>query len=412
MKSDVNVSTFNMSNEGVLFIVNQYTGLSPYSHEFVHGSHDPQILSGYVSAMSSFMQEVTGLEQQNWKTVFGPSSTLLIEAGEWSLGVISVNRETTEVRSKLRRIIREFEDTFDILKESDYLEGKAFRDFNQFVRRVFVDDRLTEDSIVTKSVDWIGKCHDFYLPSTAFKIARVLHHIESQQSLVHISKQQNIPLTELKEIISRAYWNHAISIEFAPSANDILSLTDRALSILLRKSNPLNISRETLRIISELNGRTPLSTILTAIHFDNKTRAISDLAKLLTRGYIQRISVESKLVLVNECILKELFHIVLGDYKNEEMRELLSTFIDEGISKFPWLSRIKVSKDLEVRTQLEDGMAPSDLDQVYEALEYLIRRVETSISGVRDARFASNLREKAQKKCNETWFSAFQDSIF
>ena len=227
-----------------------------------------------------------------------------------------------------------------------------------------------------------------------------------------ISKQQNIPLTELKEIISRAYWNHAISIEFAPSANDILSLTDRALSILLRKSNPLNISRETLRIISELNGRTPLSTILTAIHFDNKTRAISDLAKLLTRGYIQRISVESKLVLVNECILKELFHIVLGDYKNEEMRELLSTFIDEGISKFPWLSRIKVSKDLEVRTQLEDGMAPSDLDQVYEALEYLIRRVETSISGVRDARFASNLREKAQKKCNETWFSAFQDSIF
>ncbi|MHA1576509.1 MAG: hypothetical protein ACTSU3_04040, partial [Candidatus Thorarchaeota archaeon] len=87
-----------MSNENVLFILDRHTTMAPYSHEFVKGGADPQLLSGFVGAMSNFMEEMTGSEQIHWKTQYGSDSTFLVEGGEWTLGVLSVLRETSEVR--------------------------------------------------------------------------------------------------------------------------------------------------------------------------------------------------------------------------------------------------------------------------------------------------------------------------
>ena len=143
-----------MSNEKVLFIVNSETGVAPYSHEFIPGGADPQVLSGFVSAMASFMGEVTGSLQTRWKTVYG-QDTLLGEGGEWTLGVIVVSKEPDEIRSKVRRVVMEIEDTIDSLRNSSGITGGVFADFNQYVRRVFLDDRLGECTEVMKGEDWL-----------------------------------------------------------------------------------------------------------------------------------------------------------------------------------------------------------------------------------------------------------------
>ena len=57
------------SNEKLLLILNKENGLAPYSHEFISGIQDPQVLSGFISALSSFLCEVTGSNSSQWKTV-------------------------------------------------------------------------------------------------------------------------------------------------------------------------------------------------------------------------------------------------------------------------------------------------------------------------------------------------------
>ena len=64
------------SNEKILFLMNRFTGVAPYSHEFVIGDLDPQMLSGFVGAMGSFLGEFVGAERSQWKTVYGSDTEL------------------------------------------------------------------------------------------------------------------------------------------------------------------------------------------------------------------------------------------------------------------------------------------------------------------------------------------------
>ena len=45
----------NEPNEKLVMIINKNSGLAPYSHEFSKGNLDPQVISGFISAMTSFM---------------------------------------------------------------------------------------------------------------------------------------------------------------------------------------------------------------------------------------------------------------------------------------------------------------------------------------------------------------------
>ena len=72
----------NEPNEKLVMIINKNSGLAPYSHEFSKGNLDPQVISGFISAMTSFMGTVTGEKQSYWKTVYGSDSVILVENGE------------------------------------------------------------------------------------------------------------------------------------------------------------------------------------------------------------------------------------------------------------------------------------------------------------------------------------------
>ena len=163
-----------ISNEKVLFILNKFTGVAPYSHEFVQGNLDPQILSGFISAMSSFMGEVVGIEQTEWKTEYGSDSTLLVEGGSWAVAVLAVTRETNELRSKLRSVVREFEDSFEVLRDADGIDGQYFTEFNDFVRRVFLSDRTNQRSVILKGSDLEERMPPFDLPSISFNVTKLI----------------------------------------------------------------------------------------------------------------------------------------------------------------------------------------------------------------------------------------------
>jgi len=51
------------------------------------------------------MGTVTGEKQSYWKTVYGSDSVILVETGEWTVGVLVTSRETSEGRSKQEELL-------------------------------------------------------------------------------------------------------------------------------------------------------------------------------------------------------------------------------------------------------------------------------------------------------------------
>lgn len=406
---EMTVDPSALSNEKVLFLLNKSTGMAPYSHEFVMGGIDTQVLSGFVSAMGNFMGEVTGDEFSRWKTHYGSDHVFIVEGGEWVVGVLAVSRETNEVRSKLRRVVNEFEEDFAFLRNADAIEGNMFDEFDHYVRRIFLGDRLSKRSIIMKRPDAEVDSEIYSLPSTAFRVAKMIHHIGDGITLGKLARQLELDLEETKDLVSRAFWRHAIYILYVPADDDILVMSERSSSILLSKENPLDISPRTIRIVASLDGRTPLSSFLSEVPLEYVDQVLSEIADFINMGYIQRISLERKLVLIEECVLREVLNVSADILGSEIVSEYLHKASKEGIELYPWIARIDVSSELEVESKFDVTMTPADFDEMDEAISFVIDRLTKQVGTLLEEGQADSIARFARKNCRKRWKKYFTD---
>jgi hypothetical protein len=402
---EINLDSYNQSicsNEKLLLILNKNSGLAPYSHEFIEGAQDPQVLSGFISAISSFIGEATGKDQSQWKTVFGTDSIIIVESGEWSIGVLAAGKETSEARSKLRSIVREFEDCFEYLRDVEGIENQ-FSDFDQYVRRMFVDERISGRTRVTKNPEWRELMNNFDLPSTAFEVSKILHGFNESTTMEEIMELHDKQFDRIVEVVSTAFWHRIVSLVYIPSDDDILSLSDRASTILFDKSNPLRLQTRTLSILSQLDGRRSLSSYTSEIPNSEKEELLDDLGGLINNGLVQRISVEKKLVLFNEFLLSELVSKGTSIVGRRTMERDFETIREMGRVDHPWLGRINLIDGMQVRCLLEHSMTPIDLDDMYGALDYFIDEITNHLSKRCGKRVTDRLFRKTEAKCREIW---------
>jgi hypothetical protein len=275
---------YEMSNEKLIFLLNRFTGMAPYSHDFIIGNLDSQILSGFVAALSSFMGELTGLEEMHLKTVYTADSTLLVEGWDWVIGVLAVSRETTEVRSILRSVVREFAESFISLKDADGIFGGILNEFDDYVRQVFVRDRLSINSVIFRNQNSALVKRQYDLPSVAFNVAKLFQYAKYEKSLDEIISILGTPLEQVKKLVTLMYWQNAIRIRFVPSENDILMVTDKSSSALFSRNNPLELSSITIRVVGTLNGRSSLSKFIENLDSLEKEVVMSELGDLINRG--------------------------------------------------------------------------------------------------------------------------------
>lgn len=390
------------SNEKLLLLLNKETGLAPYSHEFIEGVQDPQILSGFVSAISSFMGEVTGKEHSQWTTVFDSDSIILVESGEWSVGVLVAAKETSEVRSKLRIVVREFEDCFEFLRDVEGIQN-IFYDFDNYVRRVFIDERITNRTLVTKSPEWRNSLSIFNLPSIVFEVSKVLLGFEESTTVQEIAEFQNIRIEKVIETVSKAFWNGIVSLRYIPSDDDILALSEKASTILFRKSNPLKLSASCLSVVARLDGRTPLSQFINDTFIQDQELLLANLGSLINSGLVQRISVEKRFVLFNECILSHLVSKGASIVGSLAMNQYFGAVCVLGRSVHPWISRIVLSDGIHVTCVLEESMTPIDLDDMSDALEYFVEEIVKHLSKKCGILMVDRLLEKIRNECRRNW---------
>ncbi|MHA2021462.1 MAG: hypothetical protein ACW96N_07090 [Candidatus Thorarchaeota archaeon] len=401
-----------LSNEKVLFILHRETSAALYSHEFIPGGLDPQLLSGFVSAMTSFIGTLAGGEQTQWKTEYGEDTVLLVEGGEWAIGVMAISRETNEVRSKLRRIVREFEENYRNFRNFDRIDALALSDFDRFVMDAIVLDRLSEKSVVIRNADWESVMLPIESSEVLMHVMKFLMRIKSGHTIDMIAKKQRMTLTEVKDVVALAFWHNAIRIVYVPTGNDILSLSEGSLSPLLSRDNPLGISTPTMKVIGAFDGRSPLSAFLEMFQLTGEGSIPLELGDLVNRGYVQRISTERRLLLANECVLNELLQLGKSILGSARMNEFFASTLETGVKMNPWTVRVRIISPLNIQCEINDSMSTLDLDDMHNAIEFLIGNVTERMSKKSDVAHIGSALALAKKRCSEKWGQFLVEAFF
>jgi regulator of replication initiation timing len=388
------------SNEKTLFILHRSSGVAEYSHEFAPDLVDPQLLSGFIGAMASFLSEFVGSEESQWKADYGSDTTLIVETGDWAIGVLAVSRETSELRSKLRIIVAEFEATYAAFRDSPRFEEGVFVPFDDFVMRIFVGDRLNPSSRLARRELNEKTLENADRRVEIEKLRSVLHE---PMKLSSVANELEVSIDEAKECALQAYWKGAINIHFVPERRDVLIPSENSLSILLSQGNPLNLSIKTIQVIGAMDGRTTIGSLIESLGDVDAEPVLHELGALISQGLVQMITTEHKLVLTNERILNNFLREICASRISEDTaKELLATVIERGTRIHPWLSRIRIEEGCRVHCLADEYMGPSDLDDMYDALLYVINELSGTLSEEVDEKLVQTALANARNNTSMT----------
>ena len=93
-----------------LYIIKRDTGVCLYHKDFTESAFDPQLLSSFLVAMTSFFDEATRSVTSQARAFEGTHYKIIVEFGDWTLGAVSTKEDSAFARSKLKRLIDRFEE--------------------------------------------------------------------------------------------------------------------------------------------------------------------------------------------------------------------------------------------------------------------------------------------------------------
>ncbi|MEM2146602.1 MAG: hypothetical protein QW279_14670, partial [Candidatus Jordarchaeaceae archaeon] len=101
------------SNIYALYFIERDSGKCMYHQKFSGVEVDPDRLSGFISAIVSFSEELLPKMRDEWlKTIDRGSFKLIVERGDNVYGLLIAETETPELRIKLKHLVEEFEKIF------------------------------------------------------------------------------------------------------------------------------------------------------------------------------------------------------------------------------------------------------------------------------------------------------------
>ncbi|MEM4736200.1 MAG: hypothetical protein QXS20_10850 [Candidatus Thorarchaeota archaeon] len=371
---------------------------------------DPQILASFVAAMSSFMGQMLGLPLSEWQVSYGSDSTLVVERGEWVFGVLVVSRATDELRSKLRQIVREFETTFATLKGVDGLSSDIFSEFDHYVRRVFLDDRLSERSVIVEKQSTDVNRLGYDSPMKKFLALKLLIAGQPGMTLKELATFNRVETSFVLDVFSRAVWTGQVRLAFVPDVDDLLFPTESTLEYLFSSSNPLGLSSSTLTALGLMDGRLTLTEVIQEVGSSYADEVFLQLGNLLRDGYLQKASAERILVFSMECVLSSILRSFQSKHERTRSLKLFKSARLAASTTHPWASRVELDSDQMVRCRLSPSASPSVLDAVYSSLEAILEHLKNRLKRYYSAGALEQLVEIAVQSCSKNWLRYIRSS--
>ncbi|MHA2379819.1 MAG: hypothetical protein ACXADS_11130 [Candidatus Thorarchaeota archaeon] len=346
-----------------LYIIKRDTGVCMYHHDFVESDFDPDLLSSFLVAMTSFFDEATSSVTSRARAFEGTEGKIVVEFGEWTLGAVSAKEDTEDLRSRMRRLLDAFEDQFALLRWVE-LDLAVYTRFERNVVEEFVREQITPETQMQLKHHW-----EFY--TSRPDVISFLKLIPENCTVKEASDFLEVPLELAMNMAAEAYWEKAITITESAKPDDIYQTT----SLLHSKEEVDGISPDAARALSELDGQTPLSIAAERVKTADLKRFLDDIAVLAHRRTVERVSPAQATMVLYTSVLQDLLSrcaTILG------VKPARSVFLKarEGLEEaHSWLVYVGLEEgiDVEVKSSLitaaiRGSITPESISEGFRAL--------------------------------------------
>ena len=369
-----------------------------YHNDFVDALFDPDLISSFLVAMTSFFDEATQSISSRARAFEGTDYKIMVEFGEWTLGALSAVEEDEHLRQKLREVIRIFEEQFNLLRWVE-MDLAVYSRFERYVIEAFLRDEVTPDSIIRQKMNW-----DLTLKEP--KVISFLQILPDAISVKDASEFLEVPLEVALDLTTEALWVKAISIRNPVKPEDIYQTTS-----LERTSDSIEgISPETSAALHELNGEIPLSIAAERVKTKDLRRFPDEIGLLAEREAVERVSRSQATLVQHSAVLQE---VLTNCSRLLGLRTTRNIFMESRtalLEIYTWLSFVDMEEgvDVEIRGSLAraaiKGMISSEvlIDGFTALVQFITKRVSMLTGSSVINRVLSKSREDIEKTYPKT----------
>lgn len=323
-----------------LYIIQRDSGVCLYYHDFAEKMYDPHLLSSFIVAMASFFDEAASMGKSQAKAFEGTDSLLLVEFGEWTVGVLSATHETFDLRMKLKNIVENFEEHFALLRWVEMDLAIRTR-FAPIMIESFLIERLRPNTIIHVRGNW-----EFYTNSS--DVIKILRVIPSVCSLKDAAEFLEIPISVVQKLMAEALWDKAISVVTPPKPEDIFQATH------LTRETTEGISEETAKVIPQLDGETPLSIVAEKVKTSDLRLFLEEIAVLAEREAIEPVTIGQTILIMYSKILQDIMDSSISIVGTRVLKKQFYETQQSLVDDYAWLSFIDIDDevDLNIKSSL------------------------------------------------------------
>ena len=375
-----------------IYIIKRDTGVCLYNKDFTESAFDPQLLSSFLVAMTSFFDEATRSMTSQARAFEGTHYKIIVEFGQWTLGAVSTKEDNEATRTKLRRLIERFEEQFNVLRWVD-IDLAVHTRFEPNVIDEFIRSNIHSDTIITVRPEW----RHYTRKSEVISFLRL---IPSICTVREASEFLEMPLEVGLNLTAEALWEKAITIDNPVKPDDIF----QAMS--LTGSSPISdpLTPETVRTLTEFDGETPLSIAAERLKTSDLKRFLDEVALLEKRKMIELVSPAHSVAIRYASALQLLLRNCANIVGLNVMRGLFLKSREQLVDNYPWLAFVSLEEgvDIELRSSLtaatiKGTISPDVVNDGFRVLlQFLTRKVEDLLGSNPINKIITNTRREIQ----------------
>ncbi|MEM2135359.1 MAG: hypothetical protein Q6366_006125 [Candidatus Freyarchaeota archaeon] len=214
-----------------LYFIERDSGKCMYYQKFSGVEVDPDRLSGFISAIVSFSEELLPKMGDDWlKTIDRGSFSLIVERGDHVYGLLIVDKSVPEVRAKLKELVGAFEKKFGSKIKEWKGEIGVFDDFRSDVFRVFPAQSILPQYVpelltrLSRNVELSPKM------STILQILKE----DPNTNLQGISRKSGYDISEILEEIRSFVVRGLIRFKVKVLEDDVYQISPRTWEALMK----------------------------------------------------------------------------------------------------------------------------------------------------------------------------------
>jgi hypothetical protein len=354
-----------------LYIIKRETGVCLYHKDFVEALFDPDLISSFIVAMTSFFDEATQSIASKARAFEGTDYKILVEFGTWTLGALSANEDSEQYRRKLRRIIQIFEEQFNLLRWVE-MDLAVYTRFERYVIEEFIRDQITETSVIRPKLNW-----DLFVIDN--DVRAFLSLLPESCTVSEAAEFLEIPLEVALNLAVEAYWEKAIVLINPVSADDIYQTTS-----MVSTGEVLDgVSPETTAALAELDGETPLAIAAERVKTANLRLFLDEIGLLAKREAVEKVSEAQATLVHHVSVLQEILTRISKLLGFRTTRRVFLESRDALVDNYTWLAFIDLEEgvDVDVRSSLTSAAVKNRLspeviaDGFTTLLQFITRRV-------------------------------------